>query len=141
MSARYSTSPALILRIGRSRLRAALYGAFCLVTVYALWLLCDRGYVALAALLALPVAGLLWHLRRDPMEGAELRWRRGLWTLETAGTPRVLSPTGRCAVTPWVIYLSFTDLPAGAGGRMWLFPDSAPHQQLRQLRVRLTLQY
>ena len=141
MSARYSTSPSLSLKIGKSRVRAALCAAFCLVTVCALWLLCARGHAPLVALLTLPVARLLWCLRQDPMEGAELRWHGGLWTLETAATQRVISPTGRCAITPWVIYLSFTDLPAGGGGRIWLFHDSAPSQQLRRLRVRLTLHY
>jgi hypothetical protein len=95
LSARYSNSPALHLRIGESRLRAALYSAFCLVCVHALWLLNVRGYIVLVALLTLLVASLLWQLRRDPLVGVELRWCQGLWTLERAGVRRVIVPTKR----------------------------------------------
>ncbi len=139
MSARYSSSPALHLRIGESRLRAVLHGALCLVCVYALWLLYARGYVVVVVLLALLVTYLLWRLRRDPLVGVELRWRQGLWTLEHAGVQRVILPTRRSTATPWVIYLAFSDLPAGPGGHLWLYVDCACSQQLRRLRVRLTL--
>jgi hypothetical protein len=139
LSARYSNSPALHLRLGESRLRAALHRVLCLVCVYALWLIYARGYVVIVVLLAVVVTGLLWRLRCDPLEGVELRWHRGLWTLEHAGVQRVILPTRRSTITPWVIYLAFSDLPAGPGGHMWLYVDCACSQQLRRLRVRLTL--
>jgi len=139
LSTRYSSSPALHLRIGESRLRALLHGALCLVCTYALWLLCARGYVFIVVLLGLLVTYLLWRLRCDPLVGAELRWRQGLWTLEHAGVQRVILPTRRSTITPWVIYLAFCDLQAGPGGHLWLYVDCACSQQLRRLRVRLTL--
>ena len=139
MSARYSSSPALHLRIGESWLRTALYYTFCLICVYALWLIFTRGYVVLVVLLILLVTGLLWHLRCDPLVGVELRWCRDRWTLERAGVQRVIVPTRRCTATPWVIYLAFSDQSAGHGGHLWLYADSASRDQLRRLRVRLTL--
>lgn len=141
MSTRYSTSPALHLRIGKSRLRATLYSALCLACIYAFWLLYERGYVGFVVLLALLVTGLLWRLRRDPMVGVELRWHQGLWTLEQNGVHRTICPTRRSTAMPWVIYLAFSDLPAGPGGYMWLYADCSTRQQLRRLRVRLTLEY
>jgi hypothetical protein len=140
LSVRYSASPALHLRIGKSRLRAALYSALCPVCIFALGLMYARGYVVLVALLTLLVTNLLWRLRRDPMVGVELRWREGLWTLERAGVRRVIFPTRRSTATPWVIYLAFSDLPAGPGGHLWLYVDCASRAQLRRLRVRLTLE-
>jgi hypothetical protein len=139
LSARYSSSPALHLRIGESRLRSTLYYALCLVCVYALWLIFTRGYVVLVVLLILLVMRLLWHLRRDPLVAVELCWRQGRWTLERAGVHRVIVPTRRSTATPWVIYLAFSDLSAGRGGHLWLYADSASRDQLRRLRVRLTL--
>ena len=140
MSARYSTSPSLRLRIGKSRLRAVLYGAFCLVIAYALWSLFDRGYPYLLFLLTPLVAVLLWHLRTDPMLGVELCWQKGLWTLERAGVQRRIVITRRSRAMPWWIYLGFNDLTGGSTGHIWLYVDSASGQQLRLLRARLTLQ-
>jgi len=139
LSARYSSSPALHLKIGESRLRAVLHGTLCLVCIYALWLLYARGYLFIVVLLALLVTYLLARLRCDPLVGVELRWRQGLWTLEHAGVQRVILPTKRSTTTPWVIYLAFSDLQAGSGGHLWLYVDSACSQELRRLRVRLTL--
>ena len=139
MSARYSTSPTLHLRIGESRLRLALYRALCVICAYALWLLYARGYAVVVVLLALVVAYLLWELRRDPLVGAELRWSQGRWTLERAGLQRMIVLSRRSTATPWVIYLAFADQPAGRGGHLWLYADCASRAQLRRLRVRLTL--
>jgi hypothetical protein len=139
LSARLSSSPTLHLKIGESRLRAALCGALCLICFYALWLLYVRGYVFLVFPLALLVTGLLWRLCRDSTVGIELRWHQGLWTLEHAGVQRVICPTRRSTATPWVIYLAFTDQPVGPGGHLWLYVDCASTAQLRRLRVRLTL--
>ena len=139
MSARYFNSPALHLKIGKSRLRAALYFALCLVCTYALCLLFSRGYVVIIPFLAVAASFLLWRLRNDPLVGAELRWRQGVWTLECEGIERVILPTSRSTVTSWVIYLAFRELPAGSGDQLWLYADATCSQQLRQLRVRLTL--
>ncbi len=139
MSVRYSNSPALHLRIGESRLRGALYGAFCLVCVYSLWLIYARGYTVLVVLLTLFVTSLLWYLRHDPLVAVELRWCQGLWTLERAGVQRAIVLTKRSTATPWLIYLAYSDLPAGRGGHLWLFADCSSRAQLRRLRVRLTL--
>lgn len=139
MSARYSSSPALHLTIGKSRLRALLYGALCLVTVYALWSIYTRGYAALCFLFAAPAAVLLWRLRCDSMLGGELCWQQGDWTLLHGTRRRTITLTRRSTATPWVIYLAFTELPTGRGGQLWLYADSVPTEQLRRLRVRLTL--
>ena len=85
------------------------------------------------------VSFLLWRLRNDPLVGAELRWCQGVWTLEHEGIQRVILPTSRSTMTPWVIYLAFTEQPAGPGGHLWLYVDCACSQQLRRLRVRLIL--
>jgi hypothetical protein len=73
------------------------------------------------------------------MVGAKLCWRRGIWTIEQGNVAKEILPTGRSAVTPWLIYLAFTYLPHGADGHIWLYADSACANQLRRLRVRLTL--
>ena len=139
MSARYFNSPALHLRIGESRLRTALYYTLCLVCTYALFLLYARGYVVIVLLFALSTSFLLWRLRSDSLVGAELCWCQGVWTLEQAGVRRVIIPTSRSTITPWVIYLAFRELPTGPTDQLWLYADSACSQQLRRLRVRLTV--
>ena len=139
MSARYSSSPALHLKIGESRLRAVLHGALCLVCIHALSLLYVRGYVFIVVLLTILVTHVLSRLRCDPGVGVDLRWQQGLWTLEHAGIRRVILPSSRCTITPWVIYLVFSDLQAGPGGHLWLYVDSTCSQELRRLRVRLAL--
>jgi hypothetical protein len=139
LSVRYSNSPALHLRIGESQLRGTLHRAFCLVCYYALWLIFVRGYTILVVLLTLLVTSLLWHLRRDRFVAVELRWQQGLWTLERAGEQRHIVLTKRSTATPWVIYLGFSDVSAGCCGHLWLFADCSSSEQLRRLRVRLTL--
>jgi hypothetical protein len=127
------------LKIGNSRLRLALCGALSLVTACALLDISVRGYTWLALLLTPLVISLLWRLRRDPMEGAELCWCLGHWTLERHAQQRIITLGPRRAITPWVIYATFSDLSEGPGGRLWLFVDCAPDRQWRQLRVRMTL--
>jgi hypothetical protein len=117
-----------------------LYCALCLVCAYTLWLVHARGYEAVVACLSLLVPYLLWGLRRDPRMGAQLRWCQGRWTLEHAGALRVITPGKRSTTTPWVIYLAFTEQPAGPGGHLWLYADCASAAQWRRLRVRLTLE-
>lgn len=141
MSGRYSSSPALRLSIGNSRLRAALHGLLCLATGAALWAIFERGY-ALGALLLAPCAiGLLWRLRRENAAGALLAWRGGVWTLQDRGESRVITPLPRCTTTPWMIYLVFIDSAAGVKRALWLYVDAVPPAQWRRLRVRLTLMH
>lgn len=139
MSGRLYSSPALQLRIGKSRLRAALYGALCVITCYALWAIAARGF-AMVAMILLPMAiGCLWRLRRDPAADTQLCWRAGEWTLEQHGQRRYITPGSRCIVTPWVIHLAYTELSARSARSLWVYVDSVPDEQMRQLRVRLTL--
>ena len=140
MSARYSTSPSLHLTTGKSRIRDLLFGALCLCTLYALFLLYARGY-AVPVFLFLPlVVLLLWHLRGAAMPAVEVCWRQGVWTVTRGGRSRVVRISGRSTCLPWVIYLAWSELPAGRAGFVWLFADSAQRQQLRRLRGRLSLE-
>ena len=128
MSAKYSSSPALRLIIGRSRLRRILHGAFCLCSCYALFLLLP------------PVSLLLWQLHGQAMVGAVICWRSGNWTVQHCAINRAVRVRASSTCLPWVIYLAWQELPAGRPGAVWLFADSAPPQQLRCLRARLALQ-
>jgi hypothetical protein len=141
LSGRYSSSPALRLTVGKSRLRAILYGALCVATCYALWAICARGYGVLSVLSMPLAAWMLWRLRSDRAAGVLLCWQGGVWTLEQAGERSVIALLPRCTATRWAIYLVFNDVSAGCIGRLWLFADSAPQFQMRQLRVRLTLMH
>ncbi len=139
MSGRYSSSPALCLSITRSRLRTRLFAALCFAIALALWSICSRGY-PLPGLLLLPLAlMLLWRLRYGAMEGAELRYQQGKWALCQGGIARRISPTTRSTNTPWVIFFAFNERPSGRPGHIWLYRDSAPPEELRRLRVRVTL--
>ena len=139
MSAKYSTSPGLHLRIGESRHRASLYAALCVITLCALAAIYARGY-ALMTVMLLPVAlALLWQMRRAPMVGAELTYQQGLWHLQSGATRCRITPTKRSTSAGAVIYLAFSEQPSGRAGHIWLFRDSSSAQALRRLRVRLTL--
>ncbi|MDG2047670.1 MAG: hypothetical protein P8J79_10685 [Halioglobus sp.] len=83
--------------------------------------------------------GLLWLLRRNPMLGAELCWRKGRWTLKRNGILREIFPSRRSTMLPSLIYIAFTDKAGDSAGHIWLYGDSVSHNQLRRLRVRLTL--
>jgi hypothetical protein len=137
---RYSSSPALHLRIGESRLRDVLYGVLCLVNCFALGLIYARGYQALAFTLTPLTLAVLWRLRRDPMLGARLSWTKGTWTLECNDLQRVIRVGKRSVSMPWLIYLAYRDLTMGTAGHLWLFVDSLNCEELRLLRVRLTLE-
>jgi hypothetical protein len=137
--ARYSSSPALRLRIGKSHLRPALYTALCCITLYAVWRIWTRGYPFAGGVLLLFAVALLWRLRRDAMVGAELCWQQGCWVLQRGTQQRVISLSHRCIATPWVIYLEFSEQPSGNSGQLWLYADCASVEQLRRLRVRVAL--
>lgn len=140
MSAKYSTSPALRLIVGNSSVRCYLYAVLCLCGAAALYLLYARGYPLLCSVLLPPVVCLLLRLRRDPMVGSIVQWRQGIWTMERAQAVHVVRVLPQSACLPWVIYLAWRELPGGKRGDLWLFPDSASAEQLRRLRVRLSLQ-
>jgi hypothetical protein len=98
-----------------------------------------RGHGGIALLLAPLTLAILWRLRRDPMAGALLRWRKGCWTLQHAASLRIIDPTARSTATQWVVYLAFNDAAAGRSGHFWLYPDSVSREQWRRLRVRVNL--
>ena len=140
MSARYSNSPALRLQIVRSRIYCLLHFLLSLLTIFALYRICERGYSVLALLL-LPVAALCcWQTARQTLAGSLLSWTRGQWFISRGAetTPVTLERSSTCL--PWVIYLAWADLERSARRSALLFPDSVPAKNLRRLRVRLTLQ-
>lgn len=140
MLSRYSSSPALRLKIGKSRLRDALFGVLCLLSCLAHGLIYARGYQLLAIMLAPLTLAALWRLRHDPMLGARLSWTKGAWALECNGLQSVIHVSKRSVAMPWMIYLAYRDLSKGTTGHLWLFVDSLNGEELRLLRVRLKLQ-
>jgi hypothetical protein len=140
LSAKYFSSPTLHLKIGKSRLGLSLYFALWVVTVAALWLLHQRGYVYLALMLSVLATTVLLSFSRDSMEGLVLSWHEGSWTLERDGVWRSVALGPRCVSTSWVIYLPVIDLSIGRVEHLWFYTDSIPREHLRRLRVRLTLE-
>ena len=140
MSAKYFSSPTLHLRIGKSRLGFSLYIGLSVVVVAALWLLYERGYGSLVLMSSVLATTLMWSLSKDSMEGLALSWCQGSWTLERDGVQRSVALGPRCISTSWVIYLPVFDLSTGQVEHLWLYADSVPREQLRRLRVRLTLE-
>jgi hypothetical protein len=139
LSVRYSTSPALQLRISSSRYRAVSYAAFCLLAIFAQWQLYLRGYTLLVFLLTPVVITFLWKMRRHPLLNGTLGWQQGAWTLAYAGDEKSISLGRRSVALPWVIYLEYVELPAGPRRRLWLYTDTLQQHELRRLRVRLNL--
>jgi hypothetical protein len=139
LSPKYSSSPELRLRIGKSRSRHALYLALCFTTCYALFLLHRDGYTWLCLPLFPLATFLLWRLRRPTSNVVELCWRQDVWTIERAHQSRVIIPGARSTVLPWVIYLPFTVLSEGRKDCLWIFLDSVPGEHWRQLRARVNL--
>ena len=139
MSPRYSSSPELRLRIGKSRSRHALYLALCFTTGYALFLLYRDGYTCLCLPLFPLATFLLWRLRRPDSSVVELCWRQGVWTIESAYQSRVIIPGARRTILPWLIYFPFSVLSEGRRDCLWIFPDSVSGEHWRLLRARLNL--
>ncbi len=151
MSATYSTSPELHLPIAESRYPRLLAAIFLCLQLAGLgllarseawlWMLAVSG---LLALLLAPCGGLLltassFTRRADrPAAPRSLHWRQGRWWLESAGHRRGIVPL-RWHCLPWCTYLAWRE-DGGGRGEVWLFQDSAPRDDLRRLRVRLTLQ-
>jgi Membrane-bound toxin component of toxin-antitoxin system len=140
LSAKYSTSPSLRLIVGNSALRRVLLAGLFFCAVYSLYRLSISGYPSLALSL-LPLAGLCCRrLSVEPLRGAAICWQRGEWTLERGGDSTAIRIHPGSSCLPWLICLVWTELPAGRKRRLWLFVDSADERELRNLRVRLTLQ-
>ena len=140
MSARYSNSPALRLEIARSRIYCLLHFVFCLLTIVGLYRIDERGYPVLALLL-LPMAALCcWQTARQTLAGGLVRWERGQWYIGGEREPGIVTLERSSTCLPWVIYLAWVDPARLARGSALLFPDSVPVDDLRRLRVRLTLQ-
>lgn len=140
MSARYSNSPSLRLAIGNSRIHRLLHGLLCLLCAFALYRLSQRGY-PLLTLLLLPAAILCCRqLARQRLAGAHINWHRGEWRLERGASSSHLNIHPGSTCLPWVIYLAWIESATARRSSVFLFPDSAPTEQLRGLRVRLALE-
>jgi hypothetical protein len=140
LSARYSNSPSLRLAIGNSRALRLLHGLFCLLCAFTLYRLSQRGY-PLLALLLLPAAILCCRqLARQRHAGARINWHRGEWTLEQGANSSHLNIHPGSTCLPWVVYLAWVESATARRSSVFLFPDSAPAEQLRGLRVRLALE-
>ena len=139
MSARYSNSPSLRLVIGESRIHRVLHCLLCLLVACSLYRLSLRGYPLLALMLLPPVVLSCWRLARQRHAGTCINWQRGEWTLERRSSSRGISLSRASTCLPWVIYLAWMEAASARRGSVFLLPDCAPREQLRGLRVRLTL--
>lgn len=74
------------------------------------------------------------------MAGLVVCWHRGVWTLEQNGKCRAVTILAGSTFLPWLIYLAWRDCAGQGSGAVFLFADSAPADDLRRLRVRLTLE-
>ena len=140
MSARYSNSPALRLEIARSRIYCSLHFVFSLLTIVSLYRIGERGYPVLTLLL-LPMAALCcWQTARQTLAGGLVRWERDHWYIGGGKEPGTVTLERSSTCLPWVIYLAWVDPARPTRGSALLFPDSVPANDLRRLRLRLTLQ-
>jgi hypothetical protein len=112
----------------------------CLLAACSLCRLSLRGYPLLALVLLLPVILACWRLARQRHAGTCINWRRGEWTLERGSSTRGISLSRASTCLPWVVYLAWTEAASARRGFVFLFADSAPGEQLRGLRVRLSLE-
>ena len=139
MSARCSNSPSLRLVIADSTIRRVLHCLLCLLAAASLARLAQRGYPS-TSLTLLPLAALCcWHLASQPLVGAVIGWERGEWTLQEGEVARVVTLARSRCVFPWLIYLGWQQSADAPAGSVFLFPDSARPDDLRRLRVRLSL--
>lgn len=139
MSARYSTSPALRLRIAESRICRWLQLGHFAACLFALGLIARDGRPELAFVLLVPLFCSLPRLCGQAHAGSTLAWRNGRWSLDRGSgqEPVVLAPA--CRATPLAIYIRWQAI-TGESGDLWLFRDSALADELRKLRVRLRLE-
>ena len=139
MSARYSTSPTLHLRIGESKILKYLRLALLLAVLCSLFLVYLDGYPLLVLGLSPFVLWLGWQFRTQPFCGALLCCHEGHWSLDCGGGAQPVKLDQRGVCLPWVIYLPLRGIERRRQG-LWLFADSASQQDLRLLRVRLALE-
>ncbi len=140
MSAKCSNSHSLRLEIASSRIYRIWHSVFCLLAAASLWRLAQRGYPTTALLLSPASVWCCWRLACQPLVGAVISWQRGEWQLQQGTVLRTVGLARSHTVLRWVIYLAWSG-PAGApAGAVFLFPDSASADELRRLRVRLTLE-
>jgi len=140
LSARYSNSPSLRLVIAESRIYRGLHCLLCLLAACSLYRLSLRGYPLLALMLLPPVILACWGPARQRHAGTCINWQRGEWTLERRSSSLGISLNRASTCLPWVVYLAWTEAASARRGSVFLFADSAPAEQLRGLRVRLSLE-
>ena len=139
MSAKYSNSPALHLRLASSGLRRRLLLLLTTAACFALYLLWQQGYSWLAPVILPLVVWLIRGLWRDRLQDAVLCWDRGEWSLQYLQQKQVIEVLSGSTCLPWVIYLVGRDVSSGRRWQSWIFSDCADRESLRRLRVRLTL--
>lgn len=139
MSAKYSNSPALHLRLASSGLRRRLLLLLTSAACCALYLLWQQGYSWLASIILPLVVWLTWAQWRDRLQDAVLCWDRGEWSLQYLQQKQVIEVLPGSTCLPWVIYLAGRDVSSGRRWQSWIFSDCADRENLRRLRVRLIL--
>ena len=140
MSARYSNSPALHLAIAESALCAGYLRLLALLCCAALWLLFSGGYQGLACGLILPCSVLWYGGWSTRVPRCRLLWRSGQWLLSDRAGERPIELQAIPIGLTWLLHLRWREHLSGRHGNLWLFADSLPREQFRQLRVRLNLQ-
>jgi len=138
LSERYSNSPALHLRTGKSRIGQLLLAVLAFATCCALVNLLSAGHYALGILLLLPALGRLHSLRGALYTPTCLGFRSGQWFVRL-GNHDQPAQLERYAALPWILCLVLRVSPAGRRVRIWVFSDAADRETLRRLRVRLAL--
>ncbi len=83
---------------------------------------------------------MLYNVRDEAHCNVTLSWSNGIWTLHYCDCEQPIQPLSRSVVMNWLVYFSYRELQNGKRGGIWLFKDSASPDQLRQLRMRLTLE-
>lgn len=154
MSNKYSTSPALHLKIDTSSRRLVytaqniLSSIFVFLVVLCAYLLFVKGHAWLAVL---AIAGTLastahWLHTRNLFAAVE--WREGAWFLVFAGdrscptqqTWVAVEPARHCVPLPGILYCTFLALEAGTLHPCWIPTRCFSEEQIRRLRVRLRLE-
>ena len=105
----------------------------------AIYLLWQQGYSWLASIILPLVVWLTWAQWRDRLQDAVLCWDRGEWSLQYLQQKQVIEVLPGSTCLPWVIYLAGRDVSSGRRWQSWIFSDCADRENLRRLRVRLTL--
>lgn len=136
---KYSSSPEVRLTVRQSLYRRAALILFGMATAAALVQLFAQGYIVLASFVMPLAFGILYREWADPMAGAVISWREGQWSVGREGVDisTVLQP-GAVHLSQ-LVYLCLRGEGVTNRWYFFLFSDSADQEQLRRLRVRLTL--